>query len=442
MDRFAYKRLVAWKNNPHRKPLILQGARQVGKTYLLNEFGKREYSQTAYFNFEKKPKLSSLFEQDLSPDKIIQSLQAELQKKIDPQNTLIIWDEVQVSPLALNSLKYFCEEKPEYSIVCAGSLLGITLNQQKSFPVGKVNFLHLYPMSFREFLQAFGFHELLSLIDQKKDWSPLPELFHQKLIDHLKLYYFLGGMPEVVRSYLENQDFQMTRDIQEEIVKSYLLDFSKHAQSSDVIKIQQVWQQVPLHLARENKKFSVTQLHENARLREYREPIQWLLEAGLIQKVSRINRPQLPLSGYVEDGYNKLYLLDTGLLGALLGLSSKTLLDGNDLFTHFYGALVENFVAQELQACFEKPLYYWCSQGHAEVDFILSRDEEVIPLEVKAGENVRSRSLGEYMKKYHSRRALRLSLKNYHEHHGIFNLPLYDVYGIEKTFLHEVGVHE
>ncbi|MBF0492369.1 MAG: ATP-binding protein [Deltaproteobacteria bacterium] len=430
MLRSLYQKLLDWKDSLRRKPLILQGARQVGKTYLIKEFGTKEYADVAYFNFEEKPKLVSLFENELSPAALIQSLQIELQKKIEPQKTLMIWDEVQVSPNALNSLKYFYENNPEYHLICAGSLLGITLGQQKSFPVGKVNFLNLYPLSFVEFLQALGFSELLSLLKEKKDFSPLPELFHQKLIAQLKLYYFLGGMPEVVKNYLQNQDLLEARTIQQEILRSYLLDFSKHAQSVDVIKIQQVWGQVPSQLAKENKKFSVSELHKNARLREYRVPIQWLLEAGLLQKVGRVSLPKIPLNGYLQEGFSKLYLLDTGLLGALLELTPKTLIEGNELFTHFHGAQVENFVAQELLTYCEKPIYYWSSQGRAEVDFLVSLEEEIIPIEVKAGENTRSRSLGEYVRNYHPEKALRFSLRNYHFHNGASDIPLYDVFRI------------
>ncbi len=427
MKRDLSSKLVAWKNSSRRKPLILEGARQVGKTWLLQEFGKTHYKNMAYFNFEEDPHLDDLFRDKLDPAVIIERLSLYQNQKIIPEDSLIFFDEIQNSENALNSLKYFQEKAGEYHVVSAGSLLGLKLRKIKSFPVGKVNFLHLYPLIFFEFLEAMSKPGLRTLLEKQKDFTPLPSPFHEELIDLLKIYYFTGGMPEVVSSYAEERDVTRVREIQSEILKSFAFDFSKYAAPTDMMKINQIWSSVPVHLARENKKFTFTTLRKNARAREYETALQWLIDAGLIYLSYKISLPGIPLEGYREENFFKIYLLDTGLLGAMSALSSRTLVEGNELFTHFKGALVENYVAQELRSKYETNLYYWASQGQAEVDFIVSHDEKILPLEVKAGKNQRSHSLQEYAKKHNPPVLSCTSLSHFEVHGQRVNYPLYAI---------------
>ncbi len=423
MKRDIYKQLVDWQESPSRKPLVLKGARQVGKTYILQEFGKGEYQDIAYFNFEEDPDLNGFFTGKLAPDKIIQMLSIYREEQILPGQTLIIFDEVQNSPQTLTSLKYFCEKAPEYHIVAAGSLLGVKVGQSAPFPVGKVNFLDLYPMTFAELLDAVGKSQLRIFVENA-DFEPVAASFHAELIDLLKIYYFVGGMPEAVACYVANQDMPMVRKVQEEILEAYTLDFSKYTTKAEAIRIAATWTSIPGQLARENKKFTYAEIAKNARMREYGESIQWLVDAGLVIKVHNTHTPKLPLSAYQENIF-KLYLLDIGLLGAMLQLSQRTIVQKNVLFNEYNGAFTENYAAQELVAHGQKELYYWTSKREAEVDFVIAQHEHVMPLEVKAGVSKQKKSLRVYGDKYHPPVLSRATLMNFKEDGDIRNYPLY-----------------
>ena len=432
MKRELTARLMAWKNSSRRKPLILQGARQVGKTYLLREFGKTQYKDVAYFNFEEDPRLETFFQGKLDPHRIIEHLSIYQNRKIT-EDCLLFFDEIQGSENALSSLKYFQEKANNYHIVSAGSLLGLKLKKIKSFPVGKVNFLHLYPLSFFEFLEAINRSNLKKMLVEKEDFNPLPQPFHEELIELLKTYYFIGGMPEAISHYVQEKDLNSVREIQKEILKSFAFDFSKYATPSDVIKLNRIWSSIPAQLAKENKKFNFAALHKNARAREYENALQWLIDVGLVSPSYKISIPGVPLEGYREESF-KLYLLDTGLLGAMNDLTTRSIVEGNTLFTHFKGAFVENYVAQELTSKHESPLYYWASKGEAEVDFVMSRDEEVLPLEVKSGTHQRARSLQEYGKKYKPSTLSCTSLANFEKEGRQLNYPLYAVSLFPKLY--------
>lgn len=427
MQRELYQELVAWKASSRRKPLVLQGARQVGKTYLLKEFGKNEYEDLAYFNFEEDPGLREYFLAVLTPQKILQKLEIHCGKKIRPSSTLIFFDEIQESSGALNCLKYFCEQAGEYHVVSAGSLLGVKVAHHQSFPVGKVNFLHLYPLTFLEYLGAQGKTHLKNLIEGLEFFEPLDGPIHRELMDDLRLYYFLGGMPEAVFHYMEHRDLQETRVIQQEILNAYLLDFAKHAGPSEVMKIATVWESLPAQLAKENKKFIFSAVKPSARAREYETSIQWLADAGLVYKVKNISKPNLPLASYADPHAFKLYSLDVGLLAAMTRLVPQTLLQGDKLFTEFKGALTENYVAQELIATHGQALYYWTSPGKAEVDFLLELQGEVYPLEVKSGVTQKTRSLRVYEEMHHPKTLSRTSILNLKRDGGIGNYPLYSL---------------
>lgn len=425
--RDLYTDLIKWKNSPRRKPLVLQGARQTGKTYLLKQFAKTEYPKLAYFNFEEDPLLDDIFRTRLEPEKIIEHLSAYQNEKILPQNTLILFDEIQKSEHALNALKYFSEQAPDYHLASAGSLLGIRLSSTQSFPVGKVNFLHLYPLHFFEFLNACQKPLLRELLENQRDFQPLPAPIHNELIDLLKIYYFVGGMPEAVVQYLQEKDFAVVREVHQEILKSYTLDFAKHAPKNDVIRIHQIWEAIPAQLAKENKKFIYTLIAKNARGREYESALQWLIDAGLIYKASHVSTPGIPLSAYGDHYIFKIYLLDVGLLGALCQLSARLIAQGHALFTHFKGSFAENFVAQELVARHQGQHHYWTSRGMAEIDFLLGSQENVFPLEVKSGISEKSRSLREFEKKYRPVALSATSLNNFKKARTIGNYPLYAI---------------
>jgi len=322
MKRDIYKQLVSWKQSSSRKPLVLKGARQVGKTYILKKFGEEEYRSVAYFNFEEDPDLNEIFTGRLSPEKIIDTLSIYHESRILSDQTLIIFDEIQNSPLTLTSLKYFCENAPEYHIATAGSLLGVKVGQSAPFPVGKVNFLDMHPMSFGEFLDAVGKKQLRLFIEDKTDFHSIPTSFHAELIDFLKIYYFVGGMPEAVGQYVEDKDLNKVRNIQDEILSAYTIDFSKYTTRTEAIRLASIWASIPGQLARENKKFTFSRINKNARAREYNESLQWLVDAGLVKKVNNIKTAKLPLSGY-QDNKFKLYLLDIGLLGAMIFSTTK-----------------------------------------------------------------------------------------------------------------------
>lgn len=431
MKRDIYKQLLSWKLSSSRKPLVLKGARQVGKTYILKEFGKGEYDNVAYFNFEEDPDLNEIFSGRLSPEKIIDMLSIYHGSRISSDHTLIIFDEIQSSPETLTSLKYFCEVAPEYHIATAGSLLGVKVGQSAPFPVGKVNFLDMYPMSFSEFLDAVGKNQLRLFIDDKTDFNPVPKSFHAELTDLLKMYYFVGGMPEAVRQYAEDKDLNKVRNIQDDVLSAYTIDFSKYTTRSEAIRLSNIWASIPGQLARENKKFTFAQIEKNARAREYNESIQWLVDAGLVTKVNNIKTAKLPLSGY-QDNKFKLYLLDTGLLGAMINVPQKAIIEGDRLFSEYNGAFVENYVAQEFVVHGRKDLYYWSSKNTAEVDFVVALENQILPLEVKAGISRQKKSLRVYGEKFNPPVLSRSTLMNFKEDGKIRNYPLYAVYKFSK----------
>ncbi|MEI8347630.1 MAG: AAA family ATPase, partial [Pseudomonadota bacterium] len=380
MERSIYLKLHEWKNSLSRKPLILKGARQVGKTYLLKEFGKKEYEDLAYFNFEEEPRLKEFFQSGLKPHSILEKLSLFLGKKIQAGKSLIFFDEIQAAPNALNALKYFHEDAPEYHLVAAGSLLGVGLNNIKSFPVGKVNFLEMYPLTFFEFLDALGKTALRQFLESIKKPEPLDEIFHLECCELLKKYYFIGGMPEAVASFVAEGDWEKVRKIQKDILTSYLMDFSKHASKNETIKMMAIWESMPKQLAKESKKFKFSLANKNARARDYHEAVQWISRAGLLILAKQVKTPKIPLSGYEHDENFKAYLFDIGILSAMVGLGHSTLIDGDRLFMEFKGALVENFVAQELVAAGTMPLHYWSLDQVAEIEFLIETEKGIFPL--------------------------------------------------------------
>lgn len=424
MKRQILTKLQQWKRDKSRQPLILKGARQVGKTYILKEFGSLDYNNVAYFNFESSPQLHDLFSGSLNPADIIKILAIELSMEIMPEKTLIIFDEIQECPAALNSLKYFNESANEYHICAAGSLLGVTLANNKGFPVGKVDFLNLYPLSFDEFLQAKGDENLIQFMDNLVKIEPLPGILHEKLLKLFREYIYTGGMPAAVLNYIENEDINSIRTVQKNILDSYRLDFAKHAPASVIMKINQVWDVIPSQLAKENKKFIYSVIRQGARSQEFEVALQWLVEAGLIHKVYNTSTPKLPLSAYINHAIFKIYLADTGLLGAMSGLSAKTIIYGNDIFQEFQGALIENYIAQEL-ARQGHGAFYWTSSGQAELDFVLQLNDEIYPIEVKSGTSTKKKSLITYTQKYEPGLAIRTSPMNLKLDGRILNCPLY-----------------
>lgn len=425
MKRNLYKSLESWKDSDRRKPLILNGARQVGKTHSLKHFGASFYKKTAYLNFEKDERLGQYFKKTLDPKEIIKILGIYTNVEIEPENTLLIFDEIQNSPEALNSLKYFCEEASQYHVAAAGSLLGVKTAGEKGFPVGKVNFLHLYPLTFFEFLSAIGQEKLRNYLETYEGFNPLPDLMHETLLQHLKSYFYVGGMPEVVVDYAKHENFRRVREIQEEILQAYERDFAKHAPPHEIMKITTVWHQVHRQLAKENKKFIFAAIRKSARGRDYEEAIQWLTDAGLIHKSYLVETPKFPLSAYADAGAFKIFLGDIGLLGAQSSLLPETIIQGDDLFTEFKGALVENYVVQELVANKNVKPNYWASQGTAEIDLLIEEGGVIYPLEVKAGSSQKKKSLLIYQQKYSPNKLFRASAMNLKHDGAIYNFPLY-----------------
>lgn len=425
MKRDIYKSLEEWKQSARRKPLVLNGARQVGKTYALKHFGKTAYEKIAYLNFEKDEKLGQYFEGTLDPKQLINIISIHTEVEIKPHRTLLVFDEIQECPKALNSLKYFCEEANEYHVVAAGSLLGVKTAGEKGFPVGKVNFLHMYPLTFFEFLSALGHEKLREFLEGYQTYEPLPNPMHEKLIQLLKLYFFIGGMPEAVAEYAKTENLNVVREIQGEILNAYEKDFSKHAPPHEIMKITTVWKQVHRQLAKENKKFIFAAIRKSARGRDYEEAIQWLSDAGLIHKSYLVESPKFPLSAYADNNIFKIFFVDVGLLGAQSNLSPQTVIDGDVLFTEFKGALTENYVAQELIATKHKEPYYWASEGDAEIDFLIEEDHEIYPLEVKAGASQKKKSLLVYKQKYSPSKLIRATTMNLKHDGDIYNFPLY-----------------
>ena len=425
MERDLYKLLEDWKQSKRRKPLILNGARQVGKTYALKHFGQNCYKKIVYLNFEKEERLAQYFKDTLDPKQLIKILSIHAEVNIEPQNTLLVFDEIQECPKALNSLKYFCEESNEYHIAAAGSLIGVKIAREKGFPVGKVNFLHLYPLTFFEFLSALGHEKLRRFLEQYQNYEPFPEPIHEKLLQLLKVYFFVGGMPEAVSEYAQSERLDTVREIQQEILDAYERDFVKHASVAEVMKITAVWQQVHRQLAKENKKFIFAAIRKSARGRDYEAALQWLLDGGLIRKCHLVKTPRFPLSAYADTNIFKLFLLDVGLLGAQSNLYPKVIIDGNVLFTEFKGALTENYIAQELTATKNAPLHYWSTAGTAEIDFLIEKEHEIYPLEVKAGANTKKKSLLVYDQKYTPSKLIRATTMNLMRNKNIYNYPLY-----------------
>ena len=426
MYRAAIEKLYRWKESKRRKPLIIEGARQVGKTWLMKEFGKKAYEETVYINFDSNSKMADLFASDLNTDRLIMGLELYYGHKINPDNTLLIFDEVQEVPRALTSLKYFCENAPQYHIVCAGSLLGIALHQGTSFPVGKVDFLKLYPLSFSEFLMATGKEQFAELLN-KRDYAMITS-FKQTYIESLKYYYFVGGMPEAVQSFADNKDFNEAREIQKRILEAYEQDFSKHAPNEMVPRIRMVWNSIPSQLAKENKKFVYGLVREGSRAKEYETAIMWLSDCGLIHKVSRVNSASIPLKAYEDLKVFKLFPLDVGLLGCQAGLHQGILLDGDSLFVEFKGALTEQYVCQQLKTVEDLGVYYYTNdRGTCEIDFVVDTGEHVIPVEVKAESNLRAKSLKTYNERFEPELSIRTSMSDYKKEDWLLNLPLYAI---------------
>ena len=424
MKRDIFKQLVTWKQDKRRKPLILMGARQVGKTTSLKEFGSKEYASYAYINFEENPQLKLLFQNTLDPEVLLKSLQIELNMDIAPDKTLIIFDEIQECPEALNSLKYFYESASDYHICAAGSLLGVKLIHTKGFPVGKVTFLNLYPLNFLEFLEGMNESKLRAYLEEIHHPDPLLPNLHEKLLQYLKVYLFVGGMPEAIAEYIDSKDFNRVRNVQQDIMKAYSLDFAKHAPHEIVMKINLIWNSIPNQLAKENKKFIYSVLRTGARAKEFEAALQWLLEAGLIYKICNISTPKIPLDAYAHFDFFKIYLVDVGLLAAMTNLSPKAIIHGDELFQEFRGTFVENYVLQELIRCNIIP-YYWTSEGKAEVDVVFQQEDHIFPLEIKSGTSDKKKSLRVYAEKYKPNLLIRSSQMNLKQDGGILNCPLY-----------------
>ena len=427
MHRDLYADLLDWKKANNRKPLIVRGARQVGKTWLLKAFGKQEYAQCVYLNFEEDSRLDAFFQVKMDPTTILQNISLYLNITIHPENTLLIFDEIQESLSALNSLKYFQEKANQYHIAAAGSLLGIKLGHTKGFPVGKVDFLDLYPLTFLEFLRALDKSKLetfLLNVNKSKEPTNIPAPIHEELINLLKKYMVVGGMPAAVQEYTRSENFIETRKTQQAILDAYTLDFAKHAPKELVMKLTNVWDSIPAQLAKENKKFKWSDIQQEARAREYEATVEWLADAGLIYRSHPVSTPKFPLSAYKERNIFKIFLLDVGLLGAMSRLSPKIILDGDALFTEFKGAFTENLIAQSLVTQ-QLPLYYWTNEGRAEIDFIVEHENNIYPLEVKSGTSSKKKSLLFYEQKFKPTLLLRTSLMNLRKDGNLLNIPLY-----------------
>jgi len=424
ITRDLYSNLIKWKHKKNRKPLLLQGARQVGKTWLIKEFGKKEFEKIAYFNFDEQPELNQFFEISKNPQKIIEKLNIVNGSPIKPEKTLIIFDEIQESNDALNSLKYFKEKAQEYHIIASGSLLGVSLSANKSFPVGQVDFLTLYPVSFKEFL-AQADNDMYKYLLNIKQVELIPDLFFNRLIDKLHIYYITGGMPEAITSFLIDNDIEELGTIQNNIINAYKLDFSKHIHPHDIQKVNYIWSSLPSQLSKENKKFLYKVVKTGARAREYENALLWLNNAGLIHIVNRITKPILPLSSYSDLSAFKVYLLDIGLLCQMSRLHPSVINQANLLFSEFKGAFAENYILQSLVSQFNNKPYYWTSGNKAEVDFVFQYENTIIPIEVKAETNVKSKSLISYTDKYHPTIKIRYSLKNFSFDGNMLNIPLF-----------------
>ncbi len=446
MERLILKDLIAWKNSPYRKPLILKGVRQVGKTWILKEFGKRCYENTAYFNFDENEEYKQFFETSKDVNRILQNLMFASGQSIKPEKTLIIFDEVQDCPKVINSMKYFCENAPEYHIACAGSLLGIALAKPSSFPVGKVNFMQIDPMTFAEFLTANGDENLVKYMESIERIEPLPDAFFNPLYEKLKMYYVTGGMPESVLMWTQARDVSAMQNTLSDIIDAYERDFAKHPDVSEFPKISMIWKSIPSQLARENKKFLYKVVKEGARAREYENALQWLVDARLVHKIYRSSTPGLPMSAYDDLSAFKIYLADVGVLRRLAQLAPTAFTEGNRLFTEFKGSLTENFVLQTLLTQFEVTPRYWAQNNPPyEVDFLIQRENEIFPVEVKAEGNIRSKSLKKFKELFPDKVKLRVrfSLDNLKLDEDVLNIPLFmadhtdRLLGLALNTLHE-----
>lgn len=424
MHRDAIEKLYRWKESKRRKPLIIEGARQVGKTWLMKEFGRQAYADTVYINFDSNSVMAQLFASDLDTERLIEGFELYVGKKINAGSTLLLFDEVQEVPRALSALKYFYENVPQYHIICAGSLLGIALHEGTSYPVGKVDFLKLYPLSYREFLMATADQRFAELLKQQ-DW-PMITAFKQTYIDALKQYYFVGGMPEAVQSFIEERDYSEVREIQKRILSAYEQDFSKHAPIEIVPKIRMIWNSIPSQLAKENRKFIYGLVREGGRAKDYEVAIMWLCDCGLVHKVSRVHSAGMPLKAYEDLKAFKLFLVDVGLLGCMTGMHPQILLEGSGLFTEFKGALTEQYVCQQLKTIDDLGIFYYTNErGSCEVDFVIDNGEQTVPVEVKAEVNLKAKSLKTYREKFHPTISVRASMADYRKEDWLVNLPLY-----------------
>ena len=426
MERLVYNKLIEWKQLPdkERKPLIVQGARQVGKTWLLETFGHQEFESVAEINFEEQKQLISLFEEDFDTERILRTIQFATGVNLKPGKTLIIFDEIQEAPRGLLALKYLLKHAPQYHIVAAGSLLGVALHKEESFPVGKVTFLDVYPLSFEEFLMAMGQDDMVTLL-RNADWETV-RLFKERFIDYLRQYYYVGGMPEAVQTYVRTHNANKVRKIQQDLLRSYDRDFSKHPPKEVVPRLKMVWNNIGSQLAKENKKFIYNAIRKGARAKDFELAIEWLVNAGAVYKVTRVRQASLPLKGFEDMDVFKLFAVDIGLLGAMVGLDANTLLSGNEIFTQYKGALTEQYVLQQLQCEEGLSIHYWASDGGmAEVDFVVQIDGRIVPVEVKAEENLKSKSLKSYNEKYKPKLSVRMSMSDFRQEPTLTNLPLY-----------------
>ncbi len=426
MQRYALEQLIAWKNKENHKPLVIQGARQVGKTWLMQEFGKKYYKQVAYINFDIDAQSKEIFDTDYDTDRLIMDIGLASKIKINPENTLIILDEIQECPRALTSLKYFRENAPQYDIIVAGSLLGVACHEGTGFPVGKVSFMNLYPLSFEEFLLAMDEERFVELL-RKKDFKTI-KLFNNKYQKLLKQYCYVGGMPEVVKDFIENKDFESVREIQKEILSAYEEDFTKHIPVNTVAKIRLLWKSIPAQLSKENKKFIYGAVKEGARARDFEAALSWLINSGLIYRVNKITKPDLPIMAYEDFSAFKLFILDVGLLGAMTHLEAEIIIDGNRIFEEFKGAIAEQYVLQQFKTIKDLPVFYWSNEtSRAEIDFVIQIKSDVVPVEVKAETNLQAKSLKVYMEKFKPNYAIRTSMADYKKTDNLIDLPLYCV---------------
>ncbi len=424
MYRYAINDLIVWKKSLNHMPLIIKGARQVGKTWLMQEFGKTQYEKVAYISFDSNPRLDTLFKKDFNIKRLIDGLNIEVGFNITPKDTLIIFDEIQENPLALTSLKYFCENAPEYDIVAAGSLLGVAHHKGTGFPVGKVEYLNLYPLSFKEFLLAMNENQILGIID-KNDFE-MQKVFKERIIDLLRRYCYVGGMPKAVLSFSQEQDYNLVRKIQRNILSDYESDFSKHIPPEQVERTRLLWNAIPSQLVKENKKCMYGKIKQGARAKDFEIALNWLIDSGLVHKVSRVTEPNMPLKAYEDVSAYKLFLLDVGLLGAMNDLDARSLLENDKLFNDYNGAVTEQYVLQEFKTIGELPVFYWAS-NRAELDFLIQYQNNIIPVEAKATINLQAKSLKSFRQKYEPKISIRTSLADYEENTGLFNIPLYDI---------------